>query len=266
MNHIAGIVLLILGTNMSAARASISCTEMVDAASGKRLVHEGQCDARVTPASTFKIAISLMGYDSGILVDEHAPTLPFRKGYLDWNPAWRTATDPAGWIRNSVVWYSQQVTARLGAPRFQRYANSFNYGNRDVSGDPGKHNGLTLSWINSSLQISPVEQVAFLRSVVNRELPLTARAYDMTARIIRQETLANGWEVYGKTGTGFPLLRDGTSDRAHAYGWFVGWATKGQRTIVFARLAQDQGQQAGAAGLRARDAFLVELPARLESL
>lgn len=250
----------------AAASTAIRCTELTDAASGERLIRAGRCDQRVTPASTFKIAISLMGYDSGILVDEHAPTLPFRNGYLDWNPAWRAPSDPTGWMKNSVIWYSQQTTTKLGAARFQRYVKRFNYGNLDVSGDPGKRNGLTLAWINSSLKISPDEQVAFLRTVVKRDLPLAANAYNMTFRIMKQERLANGWEIHGKTGTGFPLLRDGTTDHAHAYGWFVGWATKAQRTIVFARLVQDQKEENGNAGLRVRDTFLRELPAQLDAL
>jgi bla regulator protein BlaR1 len=35
---------------------------------------------------------------------------------------------------------------------------------------------------------------------------------------------------------------------------------------VFARLVQDQKEETGAAGLRVRDAFLRDLPARLEAL
>jgi beta-lactamase class D len=42
----------------------------------------------------FKIAIDLMGYDSGILRVEQTPTLPFQKGYIDWDPSWRVATGP----------------------------------------------------------------------------------------------------------------------------------------------------------------------------
>lgn len=269
MNLKARILMLSLvgaATQATTAQAAIHCTLLADATSGKQIVREGQCNDRVTPASTFKIAISLMGYDSAILTDEHRPTLPFQPGYVDWNPAWRTATDPTGWIKNSVVWYSQQVTSRLGAKRFQRYVNRFDYGNHDVSGEPGKNNGLTHAWLDSSLKISPIEQAAFLRKVASRTLPLTAHAYDMTFRILRVDTLANGWEVFGKTGTGFPVLRDGTEDYAHAYGWFVGWATKGQRTIVFVRLVQDEHEESGGAGLRVRTAFLHDLPKQLESL
>jgi beta-lactamase class D/beta-lactamase regulating signal transducer with metallopeptidase domain len=250
---------------LPATETPFSCTEMADADSGKRLVHDGHCDERVTPASTFNIAVSLMGYDSGILRDEHTPRLPFKAGYTDWNPSWRATTDPTSWIRNSTVWYAQQVTSQLGAGRFQRYVNSFNYGNRDVSGDAGKDNGLTMSWIGSSLKISPVEQVAFLSSMLNRRLPLSEQAYEMTARLTELDALPNGWKVHGKTGTAAPVLANGRDDEKHRYGWFVGWATKGSRTVVFARLVLEDRQHA-AAGTRTRQAFLRDLPAQLDAL
>lgn len=244
----------------------LSCTALTDAASGETLLQQGQCDERVTPASTFNIVVSLMGYDGGILHDERSPALPFKPGYADWLPSWRATTDPTSWLKNSVVWYAQQVTARLGAARFQRYVDDFDYGNRDVSGDPGKDNGLAMSWISSSLKISPMEQTAFLRRVVKRDLPLSAKAYDMTTRIMQPVALPNGWVVHGKTGTAAPVLPNGKDDEEHQYGWFVGWATKDQRTIVFARLVQDRRQEATSAGPRARDAFLRQLPAQLDSL
>lgn len=244
----------------------LSCTEMIDAASGERLVHEGQCDERVTPASTFNIAVSLMGYDSGILRDEHTPALPFKEGYADWIDSWRSTTDPSSWMRNSTVWYAQQVICRLGAAPFRRYIDSFDYGNRDVSGDDGEENCLAQSWISSSLVISPVEQVAFLRKLVNRDLGLAPRAYDMTARIMKLDNLENGWEIHAKTGTSAPVTAAGRGDQQHEYGWFVGWATKGARTVVFARLVLDPRQEGNAAGTRTKKAFLRGLPARLDAL
>nr|WP_155441268.1 class D beta-lactamase [Pseudoduganella ginsengisoli] len=246
--------------------AALHCLALSDAATGQALLRQGQCNTRVTPASTFNIAVSLMGYDSGILKDEQTPRLPYHDSYAAWNPDWRTSTDPTEWIHKSVVWYAQQVTAQIGAAGFQRYVDGFGYGNRDVSGDPGQHNGLTMSWIGSSLQISPEEQVAFLRRIVNRELGLAPHAYDMTSRLLRVRTLANGWTVYGKTGTGSPPGPDGKDDRSRAYGWFVGWAVKGNRTIVFAHFNQDREEHEEAAGPRAREALLRELPARLDAL
>jgi bla regulator protein BlaR1 len=263
--HTAGSAALAAGS-AAAPAALLSCTEMVDAASGQRLVHEGQCDVRVTPASTFNIVVSLMGYDSGILRDEHTPVLPFKEGYADWNDSWRSSTDPASWMQNSTVWYAQQVTLRLGAAPFQRYIDAFNYGNRDLAGAAGEDKDHAMAWISSSLAISPVEQVAFLRKVVRRELGLSPAAYDMTARITRLDRLENGWEIHAKTGTSAPVLAGAGDGRQHEYGWFVGWASKGGRTVVFARLVLDPRQEGHAAGGRTKKAFLRGLPARLDAL
>src|SRR5690606_12726087 len=99
-----------------------------------------------------------------------------REGYADWRPEWRQPATPAHWMRESVVWYSQQVTLRLGAERFAAYVAAFGYGNGDVSGDPGRGNGLTHAWLGASLEISPAEQVAFLRALIGHDLPVSAAA------------------------------------------------------------------------------------------
>jgi beta-lactamase class D len=246
----------------AAAPAPLDCTLIVDAASGAALVREGSCDERVTPASTFKIAISLMGFDSGVLRDGHTPYLPYKPSYASSNPSWRHGTDPAGWLRESVVWYSQQVVSRLGAARVRSYVQAFDYGNRDLASVAGVDDAVALSEVSPTLKISPLEETVFLRKVVNRSLPLSAHAYDVTARLLKGDTLANGWEVYGKTGTAPAPLADGSADQARYIGWFVGWVNKGGRTLVFARLLQhpvDSGQYAGA---YARATFQSELARR----
>jgi len=252
---------------IAVADGTLDCTLIVDAASGKQLVSEGACDTRVTPASTFNIVVSLMGFDSGILRDAHAPLLQYKAGggFADWNPKWRRATDPTSWIVNSSAWYAQQVTAKLGEQRMAAYLDSFDYGNRDGSGDPGKHNGLKMSWISSSMQISPREQVAFLRKVAQRELPISAHAYEVSEQILAVPA-GGGWQAYGKTGTAAPRLIDGKVDQTHSYGWFVGWARKDGRTLVFARLLKDQDRPGSAAGPRLKQAFLQTLPARFDAL
>lgn len=217
------------------------CLAMADAATGKWLVHEGVCDKRLPPMSTFKLAIALMGYDAGVLRDEHNPVLPFKKGYVDWRPQWRQSHDPSSWMKESVVWYSQQVTQKLGEQRFASYVKRFDYGNADISGDPGKHNGLIGCWLNSSLQISPDEQIGFLRRILNRELGVKVQAYDMSAALVRRPDPVNGWQVFGKTGSG------------NSVGWYVGWIERDGKRIVFAQ-AEDKS------GMEVRDSFLARLP------
>lgn len=245
----------------AAAQAGTVCTVIAAGDSGRVLRQEGDCATRVTPASTFKIALAVMGYDAGLLRDEHAPTLPYRQDYVDWGgDNWRQPTDPTRWLKYSVVWYSQLLTRQLGADKLTSYARAFGYGNADFSGDPGKRNGLERAWIGSSLKISPLEQVAFLHKLLQDRLPATRQAQDMTRRIVEKTALADGWTVHGKTGMAYPLFADGSQDLTHPYGWFVGWAEQGQRRLLFARLIQDEAKMAGTAGVRARDAWLREWP------
>ena len=258
-------VLALLAVGGGAAHGA-TCTALADASSGRLLRQEGACGERVTPASTFKIALSLMGYDSGYLSDEHLPALPFKPGYADWMPAWRATTDPTSWIKNSVVWYSQLLTEWLGRERLQHYVTAFGYGNADLRGDAGQDNGLTHAWLTSSLQISPLEQLAFLHRLIARQLPVSARAYDLTARLTLLEVLPGGWEVHGKTGNGFRQNADGSSERRLQVGWFVGWAVQGTRVVAFARCLTDETPQADSAAKRARESLLRELPALLATV
>ena len=240
--------------------SEVVCTAIADATDGRILLQRGDCDRQVTPASTFKIAISLMGFDAGFLMDVHNPALPFREGDAAWNPSWRRTVDPESWIRDSVVWYSQRVTRALGADRFRAYVTRFSYGNADVSGDAGKADGLTRAWLSSSLAISPLEQVAFLSRLVRHDLPVSDAALAMTETLTQIGPTSDGWEIHGKTGTGFPRNPDGSLDETHGYGWFVGWARRGAATVVFARLIQDDRRETGPAGIRARAAMIAELP------
>ncbi len=242
------------------AMAATSCTIVVDHKSAAIIHEQGDCKTRQGAQSTFKIPLALMGFDSGILVDAHNPSWAYDDSYETNREAERQTTDPLRWEKESIVWFSQKLTRTLGGKKFKSYVDAFNYGNKDISGDPGKNNGLTHSWLSSSLQISPVEQVGFVRGMLNRDFDISAQAYDKTLSIIPVfET--DGWKVHGKTGTGFEKKADGTLNRSRQQGWFVGWAEKDNRTIVFAKFAADTKNESIYAGPRTRDAFLSELPA-----
>ena len=101
--------------------AATTCTLVIDAATNATVIRVGdRCDERLTPASTFKIPLSLIGFDSGLLVDADQPAWPYRQEYQTWNDAWKQTTTPQTWLRDSVVWYSQVLTRKLGAARLQR--------------------------------------------------------------------------------------------------------------------------------------------------
>ena len=149
-------------------------------------------------------------------------------------------------------------SAKLGLARLQQYTTAFGYGNQDVSGHPGKNNGTRGAWHVSSLRISPLEQLDFLRRLARRQLPVKPQAYDMAEILFDAGVDADGWKIHGKTGTGSPGSF-GDYDREHAYGWYVGWARKNGRELVFARLIQDEAARPNA-GMRAREQLLAGLP------
>lgn len=258
---IASLAALTLPLSAQLAEAKDLCTLIDDLASGKHLVEQGDCTNRVTPASTFKLPLALMGADAGFITSPHEPVLNIKKGEPDWGGEnWRVATNPTHWMKYSVVWYSQRIAKHLGAEKLTAYAKSFGLGNADMSGDKAKNNGLERSWISSSLKISPVEQAAFIRKLLNKELPVSPEARQIAMSVTQQFDAGSGWTVHGKTGSAMPRNKDGSFRRGNAWGWFVGWAQKNDRKIIFAKLIQDEVKQDSSAGLRARDQFLAELP------
>jgi len=258
---IIAVSLIVFFVSAASASARTICTLIANAGSEEILLEQGDCRSRVTPASTFKIPLSLMGFDAGFLTGTNAPVLPFKQGYPDWGGAnWTQPTGPENWMKYSIVWYSQQITAALGAGKIHGHLKAFDYGNADVSGDPGKHNALERAWLSSSLKIAPAEQVVFLRALVNRTLPVSPQAIDQTLAIVEKAKVGDGWTISGKTGAAYPRQANGKFDRAKSWGWFVGWAKKGDRTLIFARLNQDEKREKGSAGIRAKNAFLKQWP------
>jgi beta-lactamase class D len=261
----AGGIALLATFGMATAQAAPVCTLLTDVATGKVLSQTGTCDRPNSPASTFKVPLSLMGFDSGLLIDAKAPTLPYKAIYNVQRAEWKVATDPTYWLANSVVWYSQELTRRMGLETFTHYVQAFQYGNQDIGGDRGKNNGLTNAWLSSSLKISPAGQADFLRRMLTRQLPVSAKAIDLTEQIMPAAGLPNGWNLHGKTGTGNPEKPDGHLDATRQFGWFIGWADKGDRRVIFVHLIEDKRQSVGA-GLRAKAEVIGLLPAMLDKL
>lgn len=250
------------------ANSKTLCTIVTDAADARVLLEQGDCRTRVTPASTFKVPLAVIGFDSGFLKDTHSPVLPYKEGYVDWGgDNWRQPTDPTRWLKYSVVWYSQLIAHHLGEQKLSDYARKLGFGNADFSGDPGKNNGLDRAWIGSSLKVSPMEQTVFLRKLVTHQLPVSPHAMTQTEKAVDITEAGEGWTVHGKTGSAFLRnAKDGSLDEARGYGWFVGWAVKGDRTLVFARLTQHDKKPAIPSGLAARAELIKEWPALAASL
>ena len=242
----------------TSADAATGCTLITSYPDNTILVDSGDCDQRQPPASTFKVPLTVIGYDSGILIDAHTPSMPYLDEYDSDMKIQKKTTDPTIWMKDSIVWYSQQLTLKLGTEKFKSYVEQFNYGNKDISGNPDKDDGLTQSWLGSSLKITPREQVTFLTKLMSNKLGVSKDATDKTIAIMPKFSAA-GWEVFGKTGTSWDRDAKGNYDRTKPLGWFIGWAHKDGRKIIFAKLIRGDEKWNEYGGPKARDEFLAEL-------
>ncbi|MET0173278.1 MAG: class D beta-lactamase [Agrobacterium vaccinii] len=255
----AAVSLCCLSMTPAYAAETAHCTVVLDAASGKALHRDGACDKAFAPQSSFKLPLAVIGYDAGILNDETNPRWDYK---AEWKRPKREqqATDPTIWERDSIVWYSQEITRRLGAEKFADYVRRFDYGNADVKGVKGRTDGLTESWLMSSLKISGDAQADFVRRFVTGKLPVSAEATKKTMAIIPQFTAADGWQVHGKTGSGRMRTTAGKFDGDYWLGWFVGWAQKGDRQVVFATMNVKDWKSEEPISFATRDALIADLP------
>jgi len=176
-----------------------------------------RCNERVSPASTFKVPLSLMAFEQNVITQKTV----FKWDGIDKGlPQWNQNQTPASWLKNSVVWVSQEITPQLGLRKIEYYLLKFHYGNQDFSGDPYKHNGLTHAWLDSSLKISGEEQFSFMKALVENTLPISPDAAMNTKQNMFLETLPNGTKLYGKTGS--------TSNT----GWFIGYTQKTKPSYI----------------------------------
>jgi beta-lactamase class D len=181
----------------------------------------------ITPCSTFKIVLSLMGYDAGILKDEKTPTWTFQEGYDEYLDSWKTPQTPQSWMKTSCLWYSKVLALQLGLEKIQNYLALLEYGNQDMSG------GLTdVAWVNSSLKISPRGQVDFIQKMIHGKLPISSNAIQRTKVLLFVDELPEGWKLFGKTGWG-GSIREQDSKNLEV-GWFIGWVEKDNIFFPFA--------------------------------
>lgn len=180
-----------------------------------------QCAEQVSPCSTFKVPLSVMAFDQNIITQK---TIFKWDGKDKGMPQWNHNQTPYTWLRDSVVWVSQQITPQLGMRKIKYYLAKFDYGNQNFSGDPYKNNGLTHAWLHSSLKISGDDQLNFMENLVNNTLPASLNAMKNTKQNMYLEKLPNGYTLYGKTGS--------WSDGKNELGWFIGYLQKAKQTYI----------------------------------
>lgn len=203
-----------------------------DASDGQYMIYNRDAALnRRSPCSTFKIISSLIALENGIIEPENSTRR--WSGEAFWNEDWNKDIDFNEAFRTSCVWYYRQVVDAIGRDRMQKELDKLQYGNCDISDWEGRLNtnndnrALTGFWIESSLLISPWEQVEVMKRIFDDNSDYTEK----TKNELKQVMLVPGQEqadisIYGKTGMG---AADGIAVDA----WFTGFAERAERKLYF---------------------------------
>ena len=173
---------------------------------------------RVAPDSTYKIYDALFGLEEGVITPEDS--------FIAWNgesypfEAWNADQTLQSAMASSVNWYFQSVDEQLGTTSVYDYIKEIGYGNKNMSGD------FSTYWMESSLKISPIEQVELLTQLQNNNFGFAPENINAVKDSICLSSSDAG-TFYGKTGTG-------RVDGQNVNGWFVGLLETADNTYFFA--------------------------------
>lgn len=203
---------------------------LYDKEADQYLIHNrNKSTLRVSPNSTYKIYSALLGLESGTITAENSSA--------KWNglkypiDSWNADQDLTSAIRNSVTWYFQSLDQQVQPGTIQTFLDRIKYGNRDLTG------GIDEYWLESSLKISPVEQVQLLKKFYANQFGFKEKNIQTVKDSIKLER-KEGALLSGKTGTG-------TVNGKNINGWFIGYVESGQDTYFFATNIQNEDDSNG---------------------
>ena len=170
---------------------------------------------RFSPASTFKIACTLIALQEKVVKDEN--TLIKLDGVDKEFPVWNQDHSIKTAFPASCVWYYQELAKKIGLDNFKKYIKAMKYGNELVGDD------LTHFWIDGELKISAQEQIDFLKKVYLNDLSFDKK----NIQILKKVMLSNKtdkYEIYSKTAWA----------RKSKIAWFIGYIKTKKDVLFFA--------------------------------
>jgi beta-lactamase class D len=175
-----------------------------------------RCRQDFLPASTFKIANSLIALECRAVSDIHE--------IIEWDeisrevPAWNQDQTMETAFRYSAVWFYQEMARRIGQVQMQKWVEKMRYGN--MKAGPGDDD----FWLVGDLRISADEQIAFLKKIISEDLPVKMKNLKAVKQIMVEER-NDRYALRAKTGW---------ATKGTPIGWYVGWLEFEGNTYVFA--------------------------------
>ena len=184
---------------------------------------------RVSPDSTYKIFDALVALESGIINNKNS-TLKWSGENYPYE-SWNKDQNLESAVKNSVNWYFQDIDKQIGKEKLQSYYKKMAYGNYNLAGRVSDY------WLESSLEISPVEQVQMLKDFYTNSM-IFKKENIHTVKNALKLSEKNGAVLSGKTGTG-------AVNGKNINGWFIGYVEKGGKTFIFAANIQNEDNAKG---------------------
>ncbi len=198
---------------------------------------------RTAPESTYKIYDALFGLEKGVIAPDNS--------FMAWDrtehpfKAWNRDQDLPSAMQASVNWYFQKIDEQLGTSAIRKYVKEIGYGNRNTDSD------LSSYWMQSTLKISPVEQVELLIDLYHNNFGFMPENIDAVKDSIYLPSSTDE-KLYGKTGTG-------RVDGQDVNGWFIGFWETADNTCFFATNIQSDSGATGSRAAKITKAILADL-------
>ncbi len=194
---------------------------MLNNSDGKITVYNMALDTqRFLPASTFKIVNSLIGLQTGVIVNENM-MIPWdgkMRPIQDWN---KNLTMKEAFKVSSVPYY-QEVARRIGYDTMKLWIDSIGYGNKKISGP------IDSFWLNNRIKISPDEQLGLVNRLYFDKLPFQKRAQQIVRDVMLAEDNTQ-YKLSYKTGLGY-------DEKNNMIGWLAGWIEENRHVYFFVTL------------------------------
>ena len=194
------------------------CFALLDNGTGQFTVYnlERYRDSAYLPASTFKIINSLIGLQTGKIVNDSMVIKwdGINRGRAECNKdmtmydAFRISCPP---------WY-QEIARRIGRDTLQHWVDSLAYGNKKIS-------AVDTFWLDNSLKIKPDEQLGLMKKLYFNELPFHKLNQEIVKRAMLWEDNTN-YKLSYKTGWGF-------KENGNSLAWTVGWIEENKHPFFF---------------------------------
>lgn len=232
MKHLFAVVFLLFANQVHAvdwqnspkiaelfSNAGVQGTFVLYDVSAHRLIGHDRvrAETRFIPASTFKIANSLIGLSVGA-VESVAEVLPYG-GQPQPFDTWEKDMGLRDAIKISNVPIYQELARRIGLERMRNNVAIMGFGNQDIGTIVDNF------WLVGPLKISALEQAQFLARLAQGTLPFSTQDQESVREIVRLEQ-GDNWTLYGKTGW--------VNAPNAGVGWWIGWVKKDERVYAFA--------------------------------